>query len=47
VPWFANIPILSFFTSRKGRSIEKKNLLLIVQAQITDLAHEEKKIRVE
>ncbi|MHC4778812.1 MAG: hypothetical protein ACYTFG_09580 [Planctomycetota bacterium] len=47
IPWFANIPILSFLTSRKGRSIEKKNLLLVVQAQITDLTHEEKKIRVD
>ncbi len=47
IPWFAHIPILNFFTSRKGRSIEKKNLLLIVQAQITDLGHEEKKIRVD
>jgi len=47
IPWFANIPIISFFTSRKGRSIEKKNLLIIIQAEITDLTHEEKKIRVE
>ncbi len=47
IPWFAHIPILNFFTSRKGRSVEKQNLIIIIHAKITDLGDEEAKIRVQ
>jgi general secretion pathway protein D len=47
IPWFAHIPILNFFTSRKGRSIEKQNLIIIIHAKITDLGDEEAKIRMQ
>jgi type II secretory pathway component GspD/PulD (secretin)/tetratricopeptide (TPR) repeat protein len=46
IPWFAHIPILNFFTSRKGRAVEKQNLIIIIYAKITDLGDEEAKIRV-
>ncbi len=47
IPWFAHIPIINFFTSRKGRSVEKQNLIIIIHAKITDLGDEEAKIRTQ
>lgn len=40
-PLFNQIPILSFLFSRKGRSDEMSNLMIIVRAEIVDLAAEE------
>ncbi len=45
VPFIAKIPILSFLLSRKGRSDEQSNLMIIVRAKITDLQEEEARIR--
>jgi type II secretory pathway component GspD/PulD (secretin) len=42
-PFFAEIPVLSFLFSRKGRSDEMRHLMILVRAQITDLAEEEEK----
>jgi general secretion pathway protein D len=40
-PWIAEIPILSFFFSRKGRSDEVTHLMILVRAEITDLAEQQ------
>ncbi len=40
-PLFAEIPFLSFLFSRKGRSDEMTNLMILVRAEITDLAGQE------
>lgn len=40
-PLFAEIPFLSFLFSRKGRSDEMTNLMILVRAEITDLAAQE------
>ena len=45
VPFLAKVPILSFLFSRKGRSDEQSNLMIIVRAKITDLQEEEARIR--
>ncbi|MCI0342168.1 MAG: hypothetical protein L0216_13660 [Planctomycetales bacterium] len=37
IPLLAHIPILNLLGSRKGRSIEKSNLILIVHARVIDL----------
>ncbi len=43
-PWLANVPILSFFFSRKGRSDEVTHLMIIVRAEITDLHEQEQSV---
>jgi type II secretory pathway component GspD/PulD (secretin) len=45
VPIFGKIPILGFLFSRKGRSDEIANLMIIVKAKITDLQEEEARLR--
>ncbi len=45
VPFLAKVPLLSFLFSRKGRSDEQSNLMIIVRAKITDLQEEEARIR--
>jgi tetratricopeptide (TPR) repeat protein len=40
-PLFAEIPFLCFLFSRKGRSDEMTNLMILVRAEITDLASQE------
>jgi type II secretory pathway component GspD/PulD (secretin) len=40
-PFLAKVPILSFLFSRKGRSDEMSNLMILVRATITDLKEEE------
>jgi general secretion pathway protein D len=40
-PVFCEIPFLSFLFSRKGRSDEMTNLMILVNAEITDLAAQE------
>jgi tetratricopeptide (TPR) repeat protein len=40
-PLFSEIPFLSFLFSRKGRSDEMTNLMILVRAEITDLASQE------
>ena len=45
IPFLAKIPLLSFLTSRKGRSDEQSNLMIIVRAKITDLQEEESRFR--
>jgi type II secretory pathway component GspD/PulD (secretin) len=45
VPWLAQIPLLGFFFSHKGRSIERSNLMVVVTANITDLYEEERNQR--
>jgi type II secretory pathway component GspD/PulD (secretin) len=42
-PWLAKIPILSFLFSRKGRSDEMSHLMILVRAEITDLAEQEER----
>ena len=44
-PFLAKIPLLSFLFSRKGRSDEQSNLMIIVKARITDLQEEEANLR--
>ena len=44
-PILGDIPFLSFLFSRKGRSDEMKNLMIIVRAKITDLLEEEARLR--
>jgi general secretion pathway protein D len=41
VPFLAHIPILNLLTSRKGRNIEKSNLIIMVNARVVDLASSE------
>jgi general secretion pathway protein D len=41
VPFLHNIPILNFFFSRKGRLHMRKNLVIIVKAEITMCEEEE------
>jgi general secretion pathway protein D len=45
IPLIAKIPLLSFLFSRKGRSDEMSNLMILVRATITDLQEEEIKQR--
>ena len=45
VPFLAKIPLLSFLFSRKGRSDEMKNLMILVRATITDLQEQEARYR--
>lgn len=45
IPFLAKIPLLSFLASRKGRSDEQRNLMIIVRAKITDLQEEESRFR--
>ena len=45
VPLIAKIPLLSFLFSRKGRSDEMSNLMILVRATITDLQEQEAKFR--
>jgi type II secretory pathway component GspD/PulD (secretin) len=40
-PVLGKIPFLSFLFSRKGRSDEMSNLMILVNAEITDLAAQE------
>ncbi|MFM8385426.1 MAG: hypothetical protein ACKOCB_01210 [Planctomycetia bacterium] len=42
-PLFAEIPFLSFLFSRKARSDEMTNLMILVRANITDLAEQEER----
>ncbi|MCI0340303.1 MAG: hypothetical protein L0216_04005 [Planctomycetales bacterium] len=41
VPFFENIPILSFIFGRKGRGHNRKTLLILVRAEVTLLEEEE------
>ncbi len=41
VPILSDIPILSFFFSKKGRSDEIDDLIIVLHVNIIDLAHEE------
>ena len=34
VPWISDIPLASFFFSRKGTYLEKRNLLVLIRARI-------------
>jgi general secretion pathway protein D len=43
IPVLAKIPILSFLFSRKGRSDEMSNLMILVRATITDLQEQEQR----
>jgi general secretion pathway protein D len=43
-PLFADIPILSFLFSRKGRSDEISHLMILVRAEITDLHEQEENL---
>ena len=45
IPVFGDIPFLSFLFSRKGRSDEMSNLMILVRAKITDLQEEEARLR--
>ena len=38
VPFFENIPVLNFFFTRKGKSNERKRLMILVTPEIIDLA---------
>ncbi|MCB9831963.1 MAG: hypothetical protein H6807_05760 [Planctomycetes bacterium] len=44
VPILSDIPILSFFFSRKGRSDEVSDLILLLHVQIVDLEEEEARL---
>ena len=33
-PWLSDIPIVSFFVSRKGTYLEKRNMLVLIRARI-------------
>ncbi|MEQ8765853.1 MAG: hypothetical protein RL885_18180 [Planctomycetota bacterium] len=37
IPWFSNIPILSFLLGRRGKSEEVENLMILIKAYITDV----------
>jgi len=41
VPWLSDIPIASFFVSRKGTFLEKSNLLVLIRARILRPEEEE------
>ena len=41
VPWLSDIPIASFFVSRKGTYLEKANLLVLIRARILRPEEEE------
>jgi len=41
VPWLSDIPIVSFFVSRKGTYLEKSNLLVLIRARILRPEEEE------
>lgn len=43
-PFLAKIPILNFLFSRKGKEIDKSNLLVLVSAEIIDLEEREDKL---
>ncbi len=43
-PFLAKLPLLSFLFSRKGRSDEISNLMILVRAEITDLAEQEERL---
>ena len=40
VPWIANIPIIGFFFKQEGYSDEKKTLMIMIKAWITDVKDE-------
>lgn len=44
-PLLGDIPILGTLFRRKGRSLENRSLIVVVKAQITDLAEEESHMR--
>ncbi len=44
-PFFADIPIIGFLFSRKGKSEELKDLIVIVTVHINDTSEEERKLR--
>ena len=44
-PFLAKIPLLSFLFSRKGRTDEQSNLIIILKASIPDLQEEEANLR--
>ncbi|MEK7486315.1 MAG: hypothetical protein AABZ60_18490 [Planctomycetota bacterium] len=41
IPWLGDIPLLSFFFSRKGKAEELRNLMILVTAHIIDLTEQE------
>jgi type II secretory pathway component GspD/PulD (secretin) len=41
IPWLGDIPLLSFFFSRKGKAEELRNLMVLVTANIIDLKEQE------
>lgn len=41
IPWLGDIPLLSFFFSRKGKAEELSNLMILVTANIIDLTEQE------
>jgi len=43
-PFLSKLPLLSFLFSRKGRSDEVSNLMILVRAEITDLAEQEENL---
>jgi len=43
-PILSNIPILSFFFSKKGRSDELRDLLIVLNVRIVDLAEQESQL---
>lgn len=45
VPFLADIPLLGFFFSRKGKSEEAQDLILVVTVQISDLEEQEAALR--
>ncbi len=44
-PWLADIPIIGFLFSRKGRSEEVRDLMIMVTVHITDIKEQEEKLR--
>lgn len=44
-PWLADIPIIGFLFSRKGRSEEIRDLMIMVTVNITDIKEQEEKLR--
>ena len=45
IPVLGKIPVLGFLFSRKGRSDELSNLMIIVRARVTDLKEQEAMLR--
>lgn len=41
IPWLGDIPLLSFFFSRKGKAEELRNLMILVTANVIDLNEQE------